>query len=141
MAGHLNYLSIVTAAVTSWLFGAIYYMYLGRRWIAAQGKTMESLAAENAAKSSLAKAGTIVSSFVAELIMGAVIYGILTHSGLWSFNAGVVTGVLCWFGFVATTVSVNYAYSGRSLMLTVIDSVHWLGALILLGGIIGSGGP
>ena len=88
MAGHLNYLSILTAAVTAWLFGAIYYMNLGRRWVAAHGKTMESLAAENADKSKLAKAAPFLSSFVAELIMGAVLYGILTHSGLWSFRAG-----------------------------------------------------
>jgi len=141
MAGHLNYISILTAAVTAWLFGAIYYMTLGRRWVASLGKTMEQLAAENAGKSKLAKAAPFLLSFVAELIMGAVIYGILTHSGLWSLRAGLITGALCWLGFVATTVAVNNAYSGRSLTLTAIDCGHWLGALLIIGGIVGSGGP
>ena len=141
MAGHLNFLSIFVAAVAAWVFGAAYYMSLGKRWIAAQGKTMEQPATENAGKSGLAKAAPFVTSFVAELIMGVVIYGILTHSGLWSLSAGIITGAFCWFGFVLTTIAVNNAYSGRRIMLTVIDLGHWLGVLIIIGGIVGAWGP
>ncbi|MCF8476909.1 MAG: DUF1761 domain-containing protein [Pseudolabrys sp.] len=140
MTGHINYLAIFTAAVTAWLFGAIYYTRLGRRWIAAQGKTMEQLAAENAGKSKLARVAPLVLSFAAELIIGAVIYGILTHSGLWSFSAGLATGAFCWFGFVLTTVAVNNAYGGRGMVVTAIDAGHWLGVFIIIGGIVGSGG-
>jgi hypothetical protein len=73
--------------------------------------------------------------------MGVVLYGILTHSGLWSWHAGIVTGAFCWFGFVLTTVAVNNAYGGRKVMLTVIDSAHWFGVLVIIGGIIGWMGP
>ena len=109
--------------------------------MAAQGKTAESCKAEFAAKSGLAKFVPFVLSFVGALIMGVVIYGILTHSGLWSLRAGMITGAFCWFGFVLTTVTVNNAYAGRKVMLTVIDAVHWLGALVIIGGIIGAWGP
>lgn len=114
---------------------------LGRYWIAAQGKTIETLKLENAGKSALAKASPFVMSFVAELIMGVVIYGVLTHSGLWSLRAGIITGAFCWVGFVLTTIAVNNAYSGRRVILTVIDSAHWLGVLAIIGGIIGTWGP
>jgi uncharacterized membrane protein len=141
MGGHVNLLSVLTAAVAAWLFGAVYYTMLGRYWIAAQGKTIETLRLENAGKPALVKALPFVLSFIAELIMGVVIYGILTHSGLWSLRAGIITGLFCWFGFVLTTIAVNNAYSGRRIMLTVIDGVHWLGVLAIIGGIIGTWGP
>ncbi len=141
MGGHVNFLSVVIAAVAAWIFGAIYYTTLGKFWLAAQGKTTESCEVENAGKSTVAKIVPFVLSFVGALITGVTIYGILTHSGLWSLRAGVITGAFCWFGFVLTTVVINNAYGGRKAMLSVIDSGHWLGALIIIGGIIGWMGP
>jgi hypothetical protein len=40
----------------------------------------------------------------------------------------IISGVVCWFGFVLTTVATNNAYPGRKTMPTVIDAGHWLGA-------------
>src|SRR6266567_1761431 len=130
MGGHVNVLSVLIGAVAAWIFGAIYYTALGKVWMAAQGKTEESCKAEFAAKSGIAKFAPFVLSFIGALITGVVLYGILTHSGLWSLRAGVITGAFCWFGFVLTTVVINNAYAGRKVMLSVIDSGHWLGALM-----------
>jgi hypothetical protein len=141
MGGHVNILSVLIAAVAAWIFGAIYYTTLGKVWMAAQGKTAESCKAEFAAKSGIAKFTPFVLSFIGALIMGVTIYGILTHSGLWSLRAGIITGAFCWFGFVLTTVVINNAYQGRKVMLSVIDCGHWLGALIIIGGIVGWWGP
>jgi hypothetical protein len=141
VGGHVNILSVLIAAVAAWIFGAIYYTTLGKAWMAAQGKTAESCKAEFAAKSGIAKFTPFVLSFIGALIMGVTIYGILTHSGLWSLRAGIITGAFCWFGFVLTTVVINNAYQGRKVMLPVIDCGHWLGALIIIGGIVGWMGP
>lgn len=141
MGGHVNLVSVLTAAIVAWLFGAVYYTSLSGKWIAAQGKTVEGVKAENASKSAVAKAAPFVLSFFAEFIMAVTIYGILTHSGLWSLRAGIITGAFCWAGFVLTTIAVNNAYSGRKIMLTVIDSAHWLGVLVIIGGIVGGWGP
>ncbi len=141
MGGHVNLLSVLTGAVAAWLFGAVYYSTLGRRWLAAQGKTIEAMKIENAGKSTLAKTAPFILSFVAELIVGVTIYGILTHSGLWSLRAGIITGAFCWVGFVLTTVAVNNAYAGRRVLLTAIDSVHWLAVLVIIGGTVGGWGP
>lgn len=137
----VNFLGILIAAIAAWMFGAVYYGVLGKTWIAAQGKTMETLKAENAGKSAAAKASPFVLSFAGELIMGVVMYGILTHMGLFTLRAGMISGAFCWFGFVLTTAAINNAYAGRKPMLTVIDSAHWLGALIIIGGIVGWIGP
>ena len=141
MGGHVNILSVLTGAIVAWLFGAVYYTTLGKAWLAAQGKTLEACKAEQEAKSGIAKVTPFILSFVGALITGVVIYGILTHSGLWSLRAGIITGAVCWLGFVLTTVAVNNAYAGRKVMLTVIDSAHWLGVLVIIGGIVGAWGP
>ena len=138
---NVNLLSIFIAAVAAWIFGAIYYTTLGKHWLAAQGKTMDACKIENAGKSTLAKAAPFVMSFVGALIMGFVLYGILTHMGTFTLRAGAISGAFCWFGFVLTTITVNNAYAGRKVMLTVIDCAHWLGVLVIIGAIVGWMGP
>lgn len=136
----VNFLGTAIAAAAAWMFGAAYYSLLGRAWIAAQGKTMASLTIENAGKSMAAKAAPFVLSFMGELLMAFVMYGILTHMGLFSLRAGMISGAFCWAGFVLPTVAINNAYSGRRVMLTAIDSAHWLGVLLIIGGIVGAWG-
>jgi Protein of unknown function (DUF1761) len=133
----VNWLAILMAAVAAWIFGAIYYGILGKSWLAAQGKTMESMKIGNAGKSALAKAAPFILSFVAEVVMAWALHGILLHMGLFTLRAGIVAGALIWFGFVLTTVAVNNAFSGRKPMLTAIDAGHWLGVLIIAGAVIG----
>jgi Protein of unknown function (DUF1761) len=137
---NVNFLSVVVAAVASWIFGAIYYTTLAKFWLAAQGKSVESCKIENAGKSTVAKVAPFILSFVGAVIMGVVLYGILVHTGKFTLRAGMISGAVCWFGFVLTTVVVNNAYTGRKLMLTTIDSAHWLGVLVIIGGIIGAWG-
>ena len=128
---------ILIAAIAAWIFGAIYYTALGSFWLAAQGKTSEQAKAEFAGKSTLAKALPFALSFVGAFIMGLVLYGIMIHSGMFSARAGAISGVFCWFGFVLTTVTINNAYAGRRWSLTLIDAVHWLCVLIIIGAIVG----
>src|SRR5579871_1029515 len=135
-----NIVVIVVATIAAWIFGAAYYTPLGKVWLAAQGRTMEEMQAANAGKSAAAKAFPFVLSFIAELIMAWTMYGLLFHMGNFSVRSGVISGAIIWFGFVLTTVAVNNAYPGRKLMLTVIDSAHWLGVLLIIGAIVGGFG-
>lgn len=134
-------LPLLAAAVAAWLFGAVYYGVLGRKWLAAQGKTMEQCTVENADRSAVSKGLPFALSFVAEVLMAGILYGVIFHVGTWTAKAGVITGALCWLGFVLTTITANNAFQGRKAMLTVIDSLGWLGAMIVIGGIIGWFGP
>ncbi|HZP71346.1 MAG TPA: DUF1761 domain-containing protein [Pseudolabrys sp.] len=134
---HANFLSILLAAVAAWVFGAIYYTSLGRQWIAAQGKTPEQCKAEQAGKSGAAAAAPFVLVFVGELVMAWVLYGILVHLNTFTVRAGLMTGAFCWLGFVVTTIAANNAFCNRRPLLTVIDSAAWLGAMLVMGAIIG----
>ena len=69
--------------------------------------------------------------------MAAALSGILFHSAMSGPRRGAITGALIWLGFVLTTILVNNAYTFRSLKLTAIDAGHWLGALIIIGAVVG----
>jgi uncharacterized membrane protein len=134
---NVNFLSILIAAVAAWIFGGVYYTSLSKPWLAAQGKTLQQCQAEQAGKSGASKAAPFILAFVGELIMAWVLYGILTHMGTFTLRAGAISGAFCWFGFVLTTMTINNAFCGRKPMLTVIDSGAWLGALVIIGAIVG----
>jgi Protein of unknown function (DUF1761) len=136
-----NFIAIVSAAGAAWIFGAVYYGALGKFWVAALGTSMDALKAQNAGKSSAAKVAPFALSFVAELIMAYVLYGLLMHMNMFNVRAGMISAAIVWFGFVLTTIATNNAYPGRKAMLTVIDAGHWLGVLLIMGGIIGGFGP
>jgi hypothetical protein len=133
----VNILSILIAGAAAWMFGAIYYGVLGKQWMAAQGKTLEQCKAEQAGKSRVAFFAPLVLALVGALIMAWVLYGILVHLNSFTPRAGMISGALCWFGFVLTSLTVNNAFGGRKAMLTVIDSIHWLGGLLIIGAILG----
>ena len=80
-----------------------------------------------AGKSRLVLFGPFVLAFVGALIMAFVLYGVLVHLKTFSLRAGLISAAFLWFGFVLTTMTVNNAFEQRKAVLTVIDSLHWLG--------------
>ena len=127
----INYWSIPLAAIAAFLWGAAYYMTLSKQWLAAVGRTEPN------------KSPTpFILSFVALLVMAFVLSGAIAHlgPGQVTLKNGIISGLILWAGFVATTVFVNNAYPGRKYMLSIIDSIHWLGVLVIQGAIIGGMG-
>ena len=131
----LNYVAVLAAAVAGWIVGAIWYGVLGNAWLAALGRTPEEIAAMRAARRM--PIGPMILSFLAEILMAAMLSGIMVHTGGFSPRVGVISALLIWLGFVVTTIAVNNAYPGRKAMLTVIDSGHWLAVLIVQGLVLG----
>ncbi len=132
----INYLAIVVAAVAGFAWGAAYYMTLSKQWLAAVGKTKEEMS--SGGRSPV----PFIISFVALLVMGWVLAGSIGHLGMGQVTVknGIVSGLFIWVGFIVTTVFVNNAYPGRKYMLSAIDSIHWLGVLVIQGAIIGAMG-
>jgi hypothetical protein len=132
----INYLAIVIAAVAGFAWGAAYYTTLSKQWLAAVGKTKEEMSAGGRSPV------PFMISFVALLVMGWVLAGSIGHlgTGQVTMKNGIISVLFIWLGFVVTTVFVNNAYPGRKYMLSVIDSIHWLGVLVIQGAIIGAMG-
>ncbi len=126
----ISYLAVLFAAAAGFAFGAFYYITLGARWMKALGKTKEEIVA---AKSPV----PFIIAIVAQLLMAYLLAGLIGHLGAVTIENGMVSGLFIWVGFVITTMAVNYSFQGARPMLTVIDSLHWLGVLLLQGLIIG----
>jgi hypothetical protein len=62
----------------------------------------------------------------------------VAHTGPLTVRNGVISGAFIWFAFILMPIAVNYAFSGRKVMLTVIDAGHWLGVMVILGAILGA---
>ena len=127
----MNYLAILIAAVAAFAWGAAYYMTLSKQWLAAVGGTEPNKSP-----------APFIISFVALVVMSWVLAGTLGHlgPGQVTLKNGIVSGLFMWAGFIATTVFVNNAYPGRKYSLSVIDSIHWLGVVVIEGAVIGGMG-
>jgi hypothetical protein len=132
----ISYLAVLLAAVAAWIASAIWYMSLGKVYMAALGKTPEDAACERN------KPGAFIPfvwAFVADLIIGWMLAGVLGHlgAGQVTLKNGVIAGAFVWFGFVFTTMTANYAFSGRDRRLLMIDLGNWLIVLVVIGAVIG----
>jgi len=135
MAIHINYLAVFLAALASFGFGAVWYMTLGERWMAALGATKEMLKARHDGRVS-----PFIVSILSLILMAFVLAGLIAHFGTPTIRNGLLTGLFCWAGFVLTTVETNHAFNGARRALTLIDAGHWLGVLLVQGLIIGAMG-
>ena len=130
----MNYLAVIVAAAAAFVFGGIYYNVLSKPWLTASGVKKKDVQGH--------PVNLYATAIVAELIMAWMLAGTLAHlgPGQVTIRNGVITGALIWFGFVATTIAVNNGFGLRKPMLSVIDSGHWLGVLVVMGAIIGAFG-
>jgi hypothetical protein len=133
----ISYLAVIVAAVVGWLASAAWYMSLGRVWTAALGKTPEQMHGDRNKPGAFLP---FIYAFVANLIIAWMLAGVLGHlgAGQVTLRNGVISAAFLWFGFVLTTMTVNYTFSGRSMRLLLIDAGNWLIVLLLIGAVVGA---
>jgi hypothetical protein len=124
----VNYLAILVAAVVCFAWGAAWYMGLSKQWIAAARRDPDTIKPTPV---------PFIISFIALLVMGWVMSGVIGHMGVAGLWPGIVVGFLLWLGFVATTLTVNHRYQDYGWDLTLIDGGHWLGVAVIMGAILG----
>ncbi|KAB2915276.1 MAG: DUF1761 domain-containing protein [Hyphomicrobiaceae bacterium] len=133
--GGVNYWPVLIAAIASFIFGGIWYHVFSRQWMEAVGMSPEALQKD---KGGL---GLYLLAFGAQLIMAAMLGGVLVHLSLGglppTIRNGMISAAFIWVGFVATSMIVNYSFHGAKRALTLIDGGHWLGVLLIQGAILG----
>lgn len=136
----LNPSAIALAALAAWLFGAFYYGLLGRIWQRAGDFSEEQRA--RLAAGPKANVGAYLTTLLAEGVMAWVLAGVIGHlgPGQVTLRNGVISALFIWAGFVMTVLVVTNAHAGRKNLLTAIDLGHWLGVLLIIGGVIGAMG-
>jgi hypothetical protein len=133
----INYIAIVAAAIVAWLASAAWYVSLGRIWTVALGKTPAQLEEDRKKPGAFLP---FIYALVANVIIAWMLAGVLGHLGAGQVTSrnGAVSGAFIWFGFVLTTMAVNYSFSGRDKRLLLIDAGNWLIVLIVIGAVIGA---
>ena len=132
----INYIAVLVAGIASYAFGSVYYMSLAKPWMAAVGKTEEQVKAESTPR-------IYIVAFVAQLVMAFMLAGVMGHLILAEEGVSVTLGngliaALCiWFGFILMAMLVNHGFQSAKPSLTLIDSGHWLGVLLIQGAVIG----
>lgn len=129
----LNFMAIMLAAGASFIFGGVWYGVLSRPWMEAAGISMDDI------KSS--SNGAIVPyaiTFLAQLVMATVLAAVIVMAA--GATPGLAdalgTAAVMWLGFVATSLLVNHTFQMQSRLLTLIDAGHWLGVLLIQGGVL-----
>ena len=135
----INYLAVAIAAVAAWLASAVWYMSLSRIYVAALGKTPQQIDAERT------KPGVylpFIYAFIADVIIAWMLAGVIGHlgPGQVTLRNGVISAAFIWFGFILTTIAVNYSFAGRDRRLLLIDVGNWLAVLVVVGAVLGAFG-
>lgn len=118
---NLNWIAILSAAFTGWLFSAFFNAWLVK-------------------KRSARRALALVVSLIAQVVMAGVLAGVLAHTakkGV-TISSGALVASICWLGFVLTTIVATHARDRVRPMQTLAESGHWLGVFLVQGLALGA---
>jgi hypothetical protein len=122
---HNPVIAILAAALAGWVLGAVWYGALGKAWQRARGLDPESCKGQ---KMPLAP---MVVSFLAAIVMSAVLYQLLTNLGVLGVGPAALAGLTIGVGFLLTSTLVNNMFQQKPFTLTVIDGGHWVAAVVV----------
>ena len=131
---HNTFIAVVAAALAAWIFGAIWYSVLGKAWMAASGIAPDEI--ERRRKERKMPLAPMAVSFLCEIVMAVLLSLLLATLGVGDLISGAIVGLVLGIGFIATSVLVNNMFQGRKLMLSVIDSAHWIIVLTIEGAVL-----
>ena len=131
---HNTFIAVVAAALAAWIFGAIWYSVLGKTWMAASGIAPDEI--ERRRKARKMPLAPMAVSFLCEIVMAVLLSLLLATLGVGDLISGAIVGLVLGIGFIATSVLVNNMFQGRKLMLSVIDSAHWIIVLTIEGAVL-----
>ncbi len=127
---NINWLSVVVAAIASFMIGGIWYGPLfGRAWMAEFGFTEQSLEQRNIAMvfgTSLLLA--LIAATILEMFIGVEA----------TLISGTAAGFFAGFGWVATLLGILYLFEMRSLKAWLINAGYCTLTLTLMGSILGA---
>ena len=120
---------ILIAAVVEWLLGALWYGLVFRKsWL-----TLAGFSETNKPKNG---AMTMVSSFIACLLLTFVIAHVVAWAGAITFTGGAKLGIICWLGFMAPPLFTQHIAENRRANLFAINAAYWLLVMAIGGGLV-----
>jgi hypothetical protein len=126
----VNYLAVIVAAVLAMVIGFAWYspQVLGTRWMSYLGTT----------QAQLGNPGPIgMAVGVVSALLNAWVLAVLAMNlGATTITDGVMLGVLCWLGFMATITAAQISFEKKPWGLWVVNNGHNLIVQIVMAAIV-----
>lgn len=122
-------IAITAATAGGFVFGAVWYGVLGKIWMQAANLSEAEMKP---------KASTMIIGFICQAVITLTMAGVMWHTAATGIRAGIITAAFIWVGFIVTTMIVNHRFQGQKWALTFVDGGHWLGVLLIQGGLLGA---
>ena len=126
----VNYLAVIVAAVVALVIGFAFYspQTLGKRWMAYLGTTQAQLG--NPGPVGMA------TGIVASLVNAWVLALLAMNLGGTTIGDGVMLGILCWLGFMATITAAQISFEKKPWGLWVLNNAHNVLVQIVMAAIV-----
>lgn len=125
---HFDSQAVLFALIAGWVTGWLWYLVADGAYRAAT----KSMPGETRAPR------TQIRAAIAQVVMTVMLAMIIDKFGAGTIEEGIYIAIMMWLGFVMTTMMVNHSHVGAPLSLTIIDGIHWLLVLVVMGAIIGA---
>jgi hypothetical protein len=121
----MEFLNVIAAAAASWIFGAVWYGMMGKRWMAASGLTEATIDRKNPVP--------YVGSFLCAVLVAGMTRHILATSGITSIGGGILTGLGLGLFIAAPWIATNVLFGQRDRSLIWIDGMYPTIGMALMG--------
>lgn len=128
-----NIVPILAGTLAAFAFGALYYWVLRGPYLRAAGP----LAARAEVRPGLLH---YIGVFIAEFWLAAILAGAVilapTDQGAGPWTMALGSAFIIWVGFVLPAFFVSYRVLGAKGSLIVIDTLHWLLAMLIIAATV-----
>ncbi len=123
--GQISFWAVFLASIVYMLVGAIWYspFTFGKLWVRESHLTQQQLQNQTRA---------MPASWLSSIVMGYVLAYFMLETSRIDLLGGLWVALLAWAGFVASTWILNVLYSGRSIVLFLLDTGYRLVALLAM---------
>lgn len=130
----INYLAVLICGVIGTGIGAFWYshMFLGKVWVAALDKSEEEW------RTDFKPAKTYIISFLSQLLMAFILALIMSYVGVTTPEEGIKVAFMTALGFIATSMTINFLFEGKTFQQFVIDAGYHFIVLLINGIILGA---
>ena len=131
---NINYLAVLVAAIVGFFAGFLWYSdaLFGKTWRGLMGIDEKKM--KQAQKKGMGKQISI--GFLATLLTAYILAHFVWYVQAKTIAEGIVLGLWLWLGFFATTQLGMVLWEGRPFKLYVINTMHYLVMLAVMGAIL-----
>jgi hypothetical protein len=131
MTFSIPWLAVIVAAISFFIFGALWYTYFGDLWLKAIGKRKEDLNPKDPIPYLTAAIACVLNAIATALVID-LIWPLTATRIMTAFMVGLLLGGAVF----AAGLAKHYAFAGRSWNLFMIDACHDILGFMLMSLVI-----